>query len=72
MDGKLNYPRFRLCKKPHEITPVRREITFSESIENGLSHVRGATLTHIRIFRRNLEGFKTRKYKSLDGLISMD
>ena len=28
MDGKLNYPRFRLSKKPHEKTPTRREITF--------------------------------------------
>ena len=28
MDGKLNYPRFHLCKKPHEKTPIRREMTF--------------------------------------------
>ena len=28
MDGKLIYPRFRLCKKPHEKTPIRREMTF--------------------------------------------
>ena len=28
MDRKLNYPRFRLWKKPHEKTPSRREITF--------------------------------------------
>ena len=27
MDGKLNYPRFLLCKKPHEKTPIRREMT---------------------------------------------
>ena len=28
MDGKLNYPRFHLCKKPDEKTPIRREMTF--------------------------------------------
>ena len=28
MDGKLNYPRFYLCKKPDEKTPIRREMTF--------------------------------------------
>ena len=27
MDGKLNYPRFLLCKKPDEKTPIRREMT---------------------------------------------
>ena len=27
MDGKLNYPRFHLCKKPDEKTPIRREMT---------------------------------------------
>ena len=26
MDGKLNYPRFLLCKKPDEKTPIRREM----------------------------------------------
>ena len=35
MDGKLNYPRFHLCKKPHEKTPIRREMTFfCKSVEN--------------------------------------
>ena len=28
MDGKLNYPRLQLCKKPHTKTPIRREMTF--------------------------------------------
>ena len=28
MDGKLNYPRFHLCKKPDEKTPIRREMAF--------------------------------------------
>ena len=28
MDGKLNYPRFHLCKKPDEKTHIRREMTF--------------------------------------------
>ena len=28
MDGKLNYPRFLKCKKPHEKTPIRREMKF--------------------------------------------
>ena len=27
MDGKLNYHRFVLCKKPHEKTAIRREMT---------------------------------------------
>ena len=27
MDGKLNYPRFLLCKKTHEKTPTIGEIT---------------------------------------------
>ena len=27
MDGKLNYCRFELCKKPHEKRPIRREKT---------------------------------------------
>ena len=28
MDRKLKYPRFVLCKKPQERTPIQREITF--------------------------------------------
>ena len=28
MDSKLNYPRFVLCKKPHEKRPIRGEIIF--------------------------------------------
>ena len=28
MDEKLNYARFYLCRKPHEKTPIRREMTF--------------------------------------------
>ena len=28
MDGKLNYPRFHLCKKPDEKIPIRREMPF--------------------------------------------
>ena len=31
MDGKLNYLRFRLCKKPDKKTPNRREITLQTS-----------------------------------------
>ena len=29
MDGKLNYCRFLLCKKPHEKRPIRRAIANS-------------------------------------------
>ena len=29
MDGKLNYCRFVLCKKPHEKRAIRREIANS-------------------------------------------
>ena len=29
MDGKLNYCRFVLCKKPHENRAIRREIANS-------------------------------------------
>ena len=29
MDGKLNYCRFVLCKKPHEKRPIRRAIANS-------------------------------------------
>ena len=29
MDGKLNYCRFVLCKKPHEIRAIRREMANS-------------------------------------------
>ena len=32
MDLKLNYPRFVLCKKPHEKRPIRGEITFFEKV----------------------------------------
>ena len=27
MDGKLNYLKFGLCKKPHEKRPIRRELS---------------------------------------------
>ena len=30
MDGKLNYCRFVLCKKPHEKRAIRREIANSK------------------------------------------
>ena len=35
MDHALSYPRFVLCIKPHEKRPIRQEINFSKSIENG-------------------------------------
>ena len=36
MDGKLNYCRFVLCKKPHEKRDIRREIANSvKRVENG-------------------------------------
>ena len=36
MDGKLNYYKFVLCKKPHEKRVIRREkAIFCKSVENG-------------------------------------
>ena len=36
MDGKLNYCRFVLCKKPHEKRPIRRAIANSvKALKNG-------------------------------------
>ena len=32
MDGKLNYCRFVLCKKPHQKTPIRRAIANSVKV----------------------------------------
>ena len=32
MDGKLNYCRFVLCKKPHEERAIRREIANSVKV----------------------------------------
>ena len=32
MDGKLNYCRFVLCKKPHEKQAIRREIAISVKV----------------------------------------
>ena len=29
MDGKLNYCKFVLCKKPHEKRAIKREIAYS-------------------------------------------
>ena len=35
MDGKLNYCRVVLCKKPHEKRAIRREIAISVKVSRG-------------------------------------
>ena len=78
MDGKLNYCRFVLCKKPHEKRAIRREIANSVKVLKmailAKQH-RGDQWKFVkngRFFRQNLEGQKNRKYKPYNSLISMD
>ena len=78
MDGKLNYCRFVLCKKPHEKRAIRREIAnsvkvlkmaiFSKTAKGGPREI----FQKWPIFRQTLEGQKNRKYKPYNSLISMD
>ena len=62
MDGKLNYPRFHLCKKPHEKTPIRRELTFFAKVSKTAVFckmaigVQGKMLKNGRSFEQTSEG----------------
>ena len=78
MDGKLNYCRFVLCKKPHEKRAIRREIANSlkglkmASFRKTARGDQGKFVKNGRFFRQTLEGQKNRKYKPYNSLISMD
>ena len=78
MDGKLNYCRFVLCKKPHEKRAIRREIANSvkglkmASFRKTAKRGPGKFVKNGRFFRQTLEGQKNRKYKPYNSLISMD
>ena len=62
MDGKLNYPRFYLCKKPDEKTPIRREMTFFAKVSKTAVFAKwqmgdqGKMLKNGRFFEQNSEG----------------
>ena len=79
MHRKLNYCRFVLCKKPHEKkTYWTRNNTFSKSIKNGhfWPNSKGGTKGKFSkladCFGPTSESYKNRKYKSYNGLTSMD
>ena len=78
MDGKLNYCRVVLCKKPHEKRAIRREIAISVKVSK-MAIFRKTAKRGPReifqkwpIFRQTLQGQKNRKNKPYDSLISMD
>ena len=62
MDGKLNYPRFHLCKKPDEKTPIRREMTFFAKVSKTAVFCKmakgdqGKMLKNGRFFEQTSEG----------------
>ena len=78
MDGKLNYCRFVLCKKPHEKRAIRRKIAnsvkvlkmaiFSKTAKGGPKEI----FEKWPIFKAKFAGQKSRKYKPYNSLISMD
>ena len=78
MDGKLNYCRVVLCKKPHEKRAIRREIAISVKVSKMAIFRKqqrgdqGKFFRNGRFFRQTLQGQKNRKYKPYDSLISMD
>ena len=78
MDGKLNYCRVVLCKKPHEKRAIRREIAISVKVSKWRFFAKqqrgdqGKFFQKWPIFRQTLQGQKNRKYKPYDSLISMD
>ena len=79
MDGKLNYCRVVLCKKPHEKRAIRREIAISVKVSKMAifrKTAKGGPRENFskngRFFRQTLQGQKNRKYKPYDSLISMD
>ena len=67
-----------LCKKPHEKRAIRGEITFSAKVSKmaifGKIAKEGPreNFQNGRFFGSNFGRLKNRKYKSPDGLISMD
>ena len=69
MDGKLNYCRFVLCKKPHEKRAIRREIASSVKKLKMAIFRKTAKRDQLkffqkgRFFRQTLAGQKNRKYK---------
>ena len=77
MDGKLNYCRVVLCKKPHEKRAIRKEIAISVKVSKMAIFRKtakggGKFFKNGRFFRQTLQGQKNRKYKPYDSLISMD
>ena len=79
MACKLNYPGFVLCKKPHEKRPIRGEITFYAKVSkmaifgkvaNGGPRENFKKMADFLVELRKAK--KNRKYKSPDGLFSMD
>ena len=78
MDGKLNYPRFHLCKTPDKKTPIRREMTFFAKVSKiafFCKMANGVPRQNVQkwpIFLTNFGRQKNRKYKSYHSLISMD
>ena len=78
MDGKLNYCRVVLCKKPQEKRAIRREIAISVKCQKCRFFAKQQRrdqrnfLKNSRFFRQTLQGKKNKKYKSYDSLISMD
>ena len=78
MDGKLNYCRFVLCKKPHEKRAIGREKAISVKMSKMAIFLKTANrgpreiFQKCRFFRQTLEGQKNRKQKPYDSLINMD
>ena len=78
MDGKLTYPTFVLCKKPHEKRPIRGEKTFFPKVPKtpifGKIAKAGPTENFQKwpIFWANFARLKNRKYKWYHSLIGMD
>ena len=78
MDGKVNYCRFVLCKKPHEKRAIRREIAnsvkglkmaiFRKTAKRGPREI----FQKFLIFEANFGRPKNRKYKPYNSLIIMD
>ena len=80
MDGKLHYPRFLLCKKPHKKTPIRREMTIFPKVSKtavfakyqGGGGTKGICSKMADFFSKLLKEKENRKYKSYHRLIKMD
>ena len=55
MDGKLNYCRFVLCKKPHEKRAIRREIANCKKGLKMAIFCKTATRAPIEIFPKKAD-----------------